>query len=116
MRNWDDESEVETLVMVQEAFTAGGAEPTIAPVAPVAVEPLGEIPAIIWDADAATLAFRSVRGDLDRLLGFSAAHWTGSPKFFEERIHPEDRVRGSGLLSRGNGLGARAMRARSIAR
>jgi len=72
---------------VQEAFAA-----VAAPAIPVPAELLGEIPAIIWEADAETLAFRSARGDLERFLGFSAEHWTESPKFFEERIHPEDRV------------------------
>ncbi|MGA3187921.1 MAG: response regulator [Bryobacteraceae bacterium] len=81
MRNWDDESEVETLLLVQEA-----------PAVEKVVQPLGEIPAIVWEADAATLAFRSVRGDVEKLLGFPEAHWTGTPKFFEERIHPDDRA------------------------
>jgi PAS domain S-box-containing protein len=84
MRHWDDESEVETLLMVQEAVVVK---------APAAVpEAWGEIPAIVWQADGATLEFRSVRGDVDQLLGFPAAHWTGTPKFFEERIHPSDRT------------------------
>jgi PAS domain S-box-containing protein len=86
MRNWDDESEVETLLMVQEASPAAAVK------IERPAEPVGEIPAIVWEADAETLAFRSVRGDLEQLLGFPAAHWTGTPKFFEERIHPEDRA------------------------
>jgi PAS domain S-box-containing protein len=87
IRNWDDETEVETLLMVQEAANVAQA-----PAVEHRAEPLGEIPAILWDADAATLAFRSARGDLEGLLGFPAAHWTGDPKFFEERIHPDDRA------------------------
>ncbi len=81
IRNWDDESEVETLLILQEA----------AEVKTPAPEPLGEVPAIVWEADAATLAFRTVRGDAEALLGYAAAHWTGTRQFFEERIHPEDR-------------------------
>jgi hypothetical protein len=87
IRNWDDESEIETLLMIQD----GSVAPGIAPIAVKAEQPL-EIPAIVWQADAETLAFRSVRGDFEALLGFPAAHWTGSPRFFEERIHPEDRA------------------------
>jgi PAS domain S-box-containing protein len=81
IRNWDDESEVETLLMVQEA-------PSPVPVA----QPLGEIPAIVWEANPETLEFRSVRGDAEPVLGYAPEHWTGTPKFFEERIHPEDRA------------------------
>src|ERR1700722_5056722 len=79
MRNWDDESEIETLVMVQDAAGVVAAEkPRPEVVIEHVPEPLGEIPAIIWEADAATLAFRSARGDLEGMLGFPAAHWTGS--------------------------------------
>ncbi len=81
IRNWDDESEVETLLMVQDASTAEKAP----------VEFPGEIPAIVWEADSRSLRFRSVRGDMERLLGYKAEHWTGTAQFFEERIHPEDR-------------------------
>jgi len=90
IRNWDDESEIETLLMIQEVSGA----PMVAGAAPIAVrteQPL-EIPAIVWQADADTLAFLSVRGEFEPLLGFPASHWTGSPKFFEERIHAEDRA------------------------
>lgn len=83
IRNWDDESEVETLLMLQDAGVSAVAAQT---------EPLGEIPAIVWEADASTLAFRSVRGDAEALLGFPPAHWTATPQFFEERIHPQDRA------------------------
>ena len=86
IRNWDDESEVETLLLVQEASEAKTAAPIER-----AVERLGEIPAIVWEADAATLEFRSVRGDVSALLGYTAEHWTSTPEFFEGRIHPEDR-------------------------
>ncbi len=85
MRNWGDDSEIETLLMVQEASGAAQAPAQV-------VETLPEIPAIVWEADAATLEFRSVRGDVEALSGFPAPHWTGTAKFFEERIHPEDRA------------------------
>ena len=85
IRNWDDESEVETLLMLQDAGVS-------APEAVAQSEPLGEIPAIVWEADASTLEFRSVRGDVEALLGFPPAHWTATPQFFEERIHPQDRA------------------------
>ena len=85
-RNWEDESEIETLVMVQDA----SGEP--APSVPRTADLLAEIPAIVWEAQAATLEFRRVRGDAEAMLGFAPAHWTGTPKFFEDRIHPDDRA------------------------
>jgi PAS domain S-box-containing protein len=102
IRNWDDESEIETLLMLQEPsgvkapvpqpIVELAAQPIVELAAQPVVEPLVEIPAIVWEADAATLEFRSVRGDAEPLLGFPVAHWTGTPKFFEERIHPQDRA------------------------
>jgi two-component system cell cycle sensor histidine kinase/response regulator CckA len=89
IHNWDDDSERETLLMVQEA----GEGKTPAPVIEylVAPESMMEIPAIFWKADPKTLEFRVVRGDVEPLLRYPAAHWMGTPKFFEERIHPDDR-------------------------
>jgi PAS domain S-box-containing protein len=92
MRNWDDESEVETLLLVQEAGTGDTPAPVFEKVVERVVEPLAAVPAIIWEADASTLAFRSARGDVEQLLGFPTAHWTGTPNFFETRIHPDDRA------------------------
>jgi nitrogen-specific signal transduction histidine kinase len=89
IRNWDEEGEIETLLMLQDAGSAAATAATPVPTADAA--PLGEIPAILWEADAATLAFRSVRGDAEPLLGYPEAHWTETPKFFEERILSEDR-------------------------
>lgn len=89
IHNWDDESDVETLLLVQEMGEGKTPAPVIEYVVPP--EPLGEIPAIVWKADPSTLEFRFVRGDVEPLLNYPAAHWTDNPKFFEERIHPEDR-------------------------
>ena len=89
IHNWDDENDVETLLVVQEAGGTMAPAPVIEYVAPA--EPMGEIPAIVWKADPATLEFQFVRGDVEPLLNYPASHWTGTPKFFEDRIHPEDR-------------------------
>jgi signal transduction histidine kinase len=86
IRNWDDESELETLLIVQEV-----SEATTPSLAISAEQPLAEIPAIVWEVNAETLEFRSVRGDAKPMFGYEIAHWSGTPKFFEERIHPEDR-------------------------
>ncbi|MBZ5603427.1 MAG: response regulator [Acidobacteriia bacterium] len=89
IRNWDDESEVETLLMVEEAGGfAAPAVPRPAAAAPAALD----IPAIVWQADAATHSFTSVTGAVEAMLGYPAAHWLATPQFFEERIHPEDRA------------------------
>ena len=88
MRNWDDESEVETLLMLEDtaSWTTAG------PSAPARLAPPVDLPAIVWQADVATMAFTSVSGAVETMLGYPIAHWLSTPRFFMERIHPEDRA------------------------
>ncbi len=51
-----------------------------------------DLPAIVWEADAATLKFQSVSGAAQELLGYVELEWIARPEFFLERIHPEDRA------------------------
>jgi PAS domain S-box-containing protein len=84
-RNWDDETELETLLLVEDLTAPGEA-------AAEEITPIGaaEIPGVIWYADASTLAFKSVRGAAEALFGYAPDHWLREPNFFEERIHPDD--------------------------
>jgi two-component system cell cycle sensor histidine kinase/response regulator CckA len=80
LRAWHDEDETETLIVVGEApAPSSGAIPS-------------DLPAVVWQADAATLQFRSVEGSAEAMLGYPPSHWLGRRDFFEERIHPEDRA------------------------
>lgn len=127
IRNWDDEGELETLLMVEDlrvisamlptiGYPAPVVEPAPAPVAEPAPEPVVEIapqpasevaapaapevasisdaamPAVLWRADSSTFAFTTVWGAAEQLLGYPVSHWLETPKFFSERIHPEDRA------------------------
>jgi PAS domain S-box-containing protein len=115
VRNWNDETELETLLMVEDLTAIAAmraATPaevvTETPAAAVPAEPVAaipvaapesiitpsplDIPAVMWEADAAELKFKSVRGAVEQLLGYPATHWLETPQFFSERIHPEDRA------------------------
>lgn len=95
IRNWDEDGEAETLLLVEPAsgFESAAPQPARAQAAaPVAVAPSLDIPAIIWKADPRTFAFISVAGAAEEMLGFPASHWVSTPQFFRERIHPEDRA------------------------
>ena len=90
IRNWDEQGDLETLLMVEEA---GAPEFAPRPQAPAAaVTPSVDVPAVLWKADPRTFAFTSVLGDAEELLGYPASHWVSAPQFFRERIHPEDRA------------------------
>ena len=68
MRAWHDEDETETLLLVLEPLRR-------LPRRTVGAMP-GGLPAIVWQADAATLEFRSVEGGVEACSGI--LHRTGS--------------------------------------
>jgi two-component system, cell cycle sensor histidine kinase and response regulator CckA len=123
IRNWDDETELETLLAVEDlsaiqaqiqariqeltpppaapevAAPSEAAEPLPPPVAAVPLEevpsisvPAPDIPAVVWQVESETLAFTSVTGAAEALLGYPSSHWLETPQFFSERIHPDDRT------------------------
>jgi signal transduction histidine kinase len=107
IRNWDEEMEMETLLMVADvtgvpsgqAPVRAAAAPVVASpeAAPVAASPAvpafptATLPAVLWRADASTLVFKQVTGASEDLLGYPAAPWLETLDFFAKRIHPEDR-------------------------
>jgi signal transduction histidine kinase len=91
MRAWDDEDETETLLVLEPAQQISAFPGAGIP---------NDLPAIVWQADAQTLEFRSVEGDAEAMLGYPASHWLTHPEFFEERIHPDDRAATMALYRR----------------
>src|ERR1700736_2548219 len=83
MRAWHDEDETETLIVVDGELRRSPAH--------ASGKVPGDLPAIIWQADATTLQFRSIEGGAEEMLGYPASRWLADRAFFEERIHPEDR-------------------------
>src|SRR5260221_994964 len=49
------------------------------------------IDGIVWEADPSDLHFYFVSQQAERLLGYSAPQWLEQPRFWEERLHPDDR-------------------------
>jgi two-component system, cell cycle sensor histidine kinase and response regulator CckA len=90
IRAWHDEDQTETLLVFgvsQEAATAA-----VAATRELPHELRHELPAILWQADAATLQFRSIEGSVEEMLGYPRSQWLGRRELFEERIHPDDRA------------------------
>lgn len=88
LRNWDEETETETLLMIDDVsgLSAGTAGAKGAPA--VTSENAG---AVLWRADAGRLQFTEVSGGAEQMLGYPASHWLKSPAFLAQRIHKEDR-------------------------
>jgi PAS domain-containing protein len=49
--------------------------------------------AIVWEADAHTLAFSFVSRRAETVLGYPVERWLREPDFWAHRIHPDDRDR-----------------------
>lgn len=93
LRAWYEETETETLLMIDDvsevragavsvAGTAGGASD-------VASAPSAGV--VLWRADAGRLQFTEVSGGFQQMLGYPASHWLKTPAFFAQRIHKDDR-------------------------
>ena len=48
--------------------------------------------AIFWEVEAETSRFTFVSEGAERILGFPSARWTADPRFWLDRIHPDDRA------------------------
>ena len=46
---------------------------------------------VVWEADPVHFNYRFVSQRAEALLGYSAQEWTENPRFWIERLHPEDR-------------------------
>jgi PAS domain S-box-containing protein len=94
MRNWDDESEIETLLMIEDTATWSTTPrpiETVKPTAPATPGTPADVPATVWQVDLSSMAFTSVSGAAEAMLGYPISHWLTTPRFFVDRIHPDDR-------------------------
>lgn len=97
LRSWDEETEMETLLMIADlSDVRSGAAPVadtprVVRTSPAVAVPAQSLGAILWRADADRLQFTDVNGGIEQMLGYPASHWLKSPAFFAQRIHKEDR-------------------------
>jgi PAS domain S-box-containing protein len=89
LRNWDEETEMETLLMVADVSDVRSGKAAVSDVSSVASK--SSAAAVLWRADAGRLQFTDVSGGAEQILGYPASHWLKSPAFFAQRIHKEDR-------------------------
>jgi two-component system cell cycle sensor histidine kinase/response regulator CckA len=86
IRGLDEDRRLKILLIAEDPGASGVAA------APSQWQVSSEVPAGIWQAEVATLAFTCVSHGAEALLGYPASHWIRTPGFFAERIHPEDRA------------------------
>jgi hypothetical protein len=82
LRALHDEDETETLLVPETPASSASSISSVP----------NDVPAVVWQADAATLEFQSVEGRAEAMFVYPASQWLGRREFFEERIHPEDRA------------------------
>jgi two-component system, cell cycle sensor histidine kinase and response regulator CckA len=97
IRNWDDETEQEALVTIEDVsgisapVPAGQVEEPAVHAALPAPELLENLDAIIWAVELPSMHFLYVNDKAQELSGYPAEKWLNTPGFWSERIHPEDR-------------------------
>lgn len=58
----------------------------------VAVESLvNAVNGIFWEADAETFQFTYISAAVEKILGYTALEWMGSPTFWQDHLHPDER-------------------------
>jgi PAS domain S-box-containing protein len=68
---------------------------------------LADLPGILWEADATSMAFTFVSDGVRDVLGYDASEWLADPGFWTDHLHPADRDRMVARLVRiGNDGGA----------
>lgn len=55
---------------------------------------------VVWEADAATLAFRFVSDQVQHILGYKPSEWLNDPEFWQNHIYPADREQALGICAR----------------
>jgi PAS domain S-box-containing protein len=94
-----EERPVYTIVLIEDVTERRRAAQELEQVRQHHDDLVGSIDGIVWEADPATLRFTSVRGRTEEILGFSPDRWLTQPRFWRNRIHPEDLDRVTGILS-----------------
>lgn len=62
---------------------------------------------IVWEANPRTLQFSSVAGRAEAILGFPPERWIAQPRFWRNRLHPDDLDRVTRTFARGAESGER---------
>lgn len=100
LRNWEDEMEVEALLVFEDLTgVEGAAEPRPEAAKPVLVTPkeappaaiLDNVDAMIWEADPEGRLL-SLSPYAEVLLGYPVSHWLEEGTPWVERVHPDDRA------------------------
>ena len=52
---------------------------------------VNSVEGIVWEADAATLAFSFISQQAEHILGYRVEQWLREPTFWKDHLHPEDQ-------------------------
>ncbi len=93
IRSWDDESEHEALLSIEDltGLEPGGVPvPVLDPTRPAA-ELIDNLNAVVWTLELDSTRFLFVSRNAASLLGYPLQHWTGNPSFWTDRVYAGDR-------------------------
>jgi PAS domain S-box-containing protein len=95
----DIERPIHTTVMVQDITERKRAKQELEQIQEDYTALINSIDGIVWEADPETLQFTFVSEKAESMLGFSPDKWLSQPRFWRNRVHPDDLDRVSEIFS-----------------
>jgi PAS domain S-box-containing protein len=92
LRSWEEDSEAEALLLIQERVEAVVETPRT-PRELKSVELSDAVGAMLWDADLSTGKLSYVNRQAELLFGYPEADWLERDDIWTERVAPQDRER-----------------------
>jgi two-component system, cell cycle sensor histidine kinase and response regulator CckA len=93
LRSWEEDSDAEALLVIQEMEAADPTLPVLSPKQAKAVELTEAVDAMLWEADLSAGRITYVNEGAVALFGHPEAEWLENPEIWADRVHPEDRER-----------------------
>lgn len=93
LRSWEEDSDAEALLVIQEMEEADPALPLLTSKQSKAVEVTEAIDAMLWEADLAAGRITYVNERAVSLFGHEESVWLENAEIWAERVHPDDQDR-----------------------
>ncbi len=93
LRSWEEDSESEALVVIQEHVSSAPALPLLTPHQAKAVQLSAEVDAMLWEADIAKGRITYVNPRAEEMFGYTESTWLENAEIWTDRVAPSDRDR-----------------------
>ncbi|WP_031496910.1 hybrid sensor histidine kinase/response regulator [Bryobacter aggregatus] len=93
LRSWEEDSESEALLVIQEQVAASQLLPPLTEKQAKAVDLASAVDAMLWEADLTSGRIEYVNDRAEELFGHPESTWLDKAEVWTDRVAPEDRER-----------------------